>query len=190
LVSRARKWIRRELLVFEYLHPSPEASEPRVDSPSSTTTAASSTANLTPGSSAKKDRRANNAEFLLEYIIAILKTIDIQSPTGQAEDLLQEFLGRENTRLFLHELRAWLRSPFTELKDWDRNVQYADPGERNIGFIGESNVERRHGGSREDIDGEERSIGNRGRKRRHDRGATNGSARGQRYTPYEARRRG
>ncbi|KAI9755556.1 MAG: hypothetical protein M1815_004870 [Lichina confinis] len=57
-------------------------------------------------------RRARNAEFLLEYIVAILKTVDIKGSGGQAEDMLQEFLGRENARLFLHELGAWLRSPF------------------------------------------------------------------------------
>lgn len=97
LVSRARKWIRRELQVFEFLSP---------DGPSSS------------------DRRANNAEFLLEYIVAILKTVDSQGSSGQAEDMLQDFLGRENIRLFLHEMRAWLRSPYTSLEDWDRNVQY------------------------------------------------------------------
>lgn len=101
LVSRARKWIRRELHVFEFLSS---------DSPSSS------------------DRKSNNAEFLLEYIVAILKTVDIQGSGGQAEDLIQEFLGRDNTRLFLHEMRAWLRSPYTNLEDWDRNVQYSEPG--------------------------------------------------------------
>jgi len=97
LVSRARKWIRRELQVFEF---------------------------LAPDNSTGSDRRANNAEFLLEYTIAILKTVDIQGSGGQAEDMLQEFLGRENTRLFLHELRAWLRSPYTSLDAWDSHVQY------------------------------------------------------------------
>ncbi len=105
LISRARKWIRRELQVFEFL--SPDGSN-------------SSNSNTT--------RRANNAEFLLEYIIAILKTVDTQGSGGQAEDMLQEFLGRENARLFLHELRAWLRSPYMSLDDWDRAVQYAEPG--------------------------------------------------------------
>ena len=69
-------------------------------------------------------RRANNAEFLLKYIIAILKTVDIKGSGGQAEEMLLEFLGRADTRLFLHELRAWLRSPYTSLEDWDRHVQY------------------------------------------------------------------
>lgn len=40
--------------------------------------------------------------------------------------MLAEFLGRPHARLFLHELGAWLRSPFTRLEDWDRNVQYAE----------------------------------------------------------------
>ena len=98
LISRARKWIRRELQVFEFLQSN--------------------------GQGEGITRRAGNAEFLLEYIIAILKTVDIKGSGGQAEDMLQEFLGRENTRLFLHELRAWLRSPYVSLEDWDRHVQY------------------------------------------------------------------
>ncbi|KAF3357632.1 putative oxidoreductase [Verticillium dahliae VDG1] len=69
---------------------------------------------------------ANNAEFLLEYIVAILKTVDIQGSMGQAEELVREFLGRENTRLLLHELRAWLRSPYMALENWDNAVQYPE----------------------------------------------------------------
>lgn len=97
LVSRAKKWVRRELQVFQFLAPDGIGEEGIA-------------------------RRANNAEFLLEYIVAILKTVDVKG--SQAEDMLQEFLGRENTRLFLHELKAWLRSPYTTLEDWDRHVQY------------------------------------------------------------------
>ncbi|KAH8595264.1 hypothetical protein B0O99DRAFT_163099 [Bisporella sp. PMI_857] len=97
LVARARKWIRRELQVFEF---------------------------LTPDNTSGSDRRAKNAEFLLEYIVAILKTVDTQAAGGQAEEMLREFLGRDNTKLFLHEMRAWLRSPYTSLEDWDRHVQY------------------------------------------------------------------
>lgn len=102
LISRARKWIRRELQVFEFLN----SGTPRGE-----------------GITGK----ANNAEFLLEYIIAILKTVDINGSGGQAEDMLQEFLGRDNARLFLHELKAWLRSPYLLLEDWDRHVQYGGP---------------------------------------------------------------
>ena len=101
LVSRARKWIRRELQVFDFLQ-----------------------ADIGPNGS--NTQRAGNAEFLLEYIIAILKTVDIKGSGGQAEEMLQEFLGRQNTKLFLHELRAWLRSPYNALQDWDRNVQYSE----------------------------------------------------------------
>ncbi|KIX07582.1 uncharacterized protein Z518_02235 [Rhinocladiella mackenziei CBS 650.93] len=103
LTSRARMWIRRELQVFDFLN-----------------------SNSLPSSKGRStDRRANNADFLLEYIIAILKSIDLKGSTGQAEELLKDFLGRDNARLFLHELEAWLRSPYEYLRDWDRAVQYA-----------------------------------------------------------------
>ena len=71
-------------------------------------------------------RRSNNAEFLLEYIVAILRTVPINGSQGMTEDMLQEFLGRDNTRLFLHELRAWLRSPYTRLDMYDQHVQYSE----------------------------------------------------------------
>ncbi|KAI1197467.1 hypothetical protein F5X97DRAFT_334025 [Nemania serpens] len=102
LLSRARAWLRRELQVFGFLRTpsSPRSSDDAVTR-----------------------RRANNAEFLLEYIIAILKTVDIQGSQGAAEDMLSEFLGRENTRLLLHELRNFLRSPWS-IETWDNKVQY------------------------------------------------------------------
>ncbi|KAL4879639.1 hypothetical protein BJY04DRAFT_193305 [Aspergillus karnatakaensis] len=108
LVSRARKWIRRELRVFEFLNPD----------------ASSDSSVARPGQQRLESRRGNNAEFLLEYVIAILRTVDIKGSAGQAEELLRDFLGRDNASLFLHELQAWLRSPYTSLEDWDRNVQY------------------------------------------------------------------
>lgn len=113
LISRARKWIRRELQVFEFLNGNHVEGE-----------------NMEP----VRSRRAKNAEFLLEYVIAILKSVDIKGSGGQAEEMLQEFLGRDNTQLFLHELRAWLRSPYTSLDDWDRAVQYSEslPGDRRF----------------------------------------------------------
>ncbi|CRG88178.1 hypothetical protein PISL3812_05205 [Talaromyces islandicus] len=114
LVSRARKWIRRELQVFEFLNPSNDND-----------TAPSSGLGRS-GGQRLANRRANNAEFLLEYIIAILRTVDIKGSAGHAEDLLEEFIGRGNARLFLHELQSWLRSPYNTLHDWDRHVQYDD----------------------------------------------------------------
>ncbi|KAI1099467.1 hypothetical protein F4804DRAFT_321869 [Jackrogersella minutella] len=110
MVSRARTWLRRELQVFEFLRTPP--------------TAQSSDDALTR-------RRANNAEFLLEYIVAILKTVDIQGSQGQAEEMLKDFLGRDHTKLLLHELRNFLRSPWS-LETWDRKVQYPTARKRPI----------------------------------------------------------
>jgi hypothetical protein len=69
----------------------------------------------------------NNARlgFLIEYIVAILKTTEIKDASGAASALVGEFLGNDAARLFLHELEAWLRSPYERLEDWDRHVQYA-----------------------------------------------------------------
>lgn len=119
LVSRARKWIRRELRVFSFLNPDPEEEDGGGPSRSNNRMAR-------PGQQRLENRRGNNAEFLLEYVIAILRTVDVKGSAGQAEELLRDFLGRENARLFLHELSSWLRSPYTSLEDWDRNVQYED----------------------------------------------------------------
>jgi hypothetical protein len=128
LVSRARKWIRRELQVFKFLNP--DGSEERNEE---------SHGRGRPGERRLQSRRANNAEFLLEYIIAILRTVDIKGSAGQAEELLQEFIGRANARLFLHELNSWLRSPYNSLQDWDRHVQYneASAASRSLSSAGE-----------------------------------------------------
>ena len=72
--------------------------------------------------------RGGNREFLLEYIVAILKTNEMKGASGHAEDLLTDYLGRANAKLLLHELEAWLRSPFTSLKEWDAHVQYMSEG--------------------------------------------------------------
>jgi hypothetical protein len=103
LQSRARMWIRRELRVFTFLGP---------DSASSSSTAATT---------------SSNAEFLLSYIVSILKMVDIKASNGHAETLLSEFLGRDHSRLLLHELQSWLRSPFAKLEEWDQEVQYDKP---------------------------------------------------------------
>lgn len=116
LVSRARAFIRRELSVFDFLRP---------DSPASSKSSSSSS--VAQSAATIGNRRANNADFLLEYIISILKSIDLKGSTGQAEELLTDFLGRDNAQLFIHELQAWLRSPYERLGDWDRNVQYSNP---------------------------------------------------------------
>ena len=97
--AKARKWVRRELRVFSFLQPD-------------------------GGARHAGSRQVNNPEFLLEYIIALLRNVDLKDSTGRAEDLLQEFLGRDHARLFLHELEAWLRSPYIDMADWDDAVQY------------------------------------------------------------------
>jgi hypothetical protein len=101
LQSQARTFIRRELRVFTFLNPN------------------------TPGPSINATS-SSNAEFLLAYIVSILKMVEIKASNGHAENLLTEFLGRDNSRLFLHELQAWLRSPFTKLEEWDQDVQYRE----------------------------------------------------------------
>lgn len=107
LLSRARTWIRRELQVFEFLN---DDSEGRSEDSG-------------VEGAGRRRRRQNNAVFVLEYIIAILKTVDIQESSGHAENLLSDFLGRENSQIFLHELHSFLRSPFS-IEAWDKNVQY------------------------------------------------------------------
>lgn len=117
LVSRARMFLRRELQVFEFLYPQHISTESSTSSSSS-----SSSSTHSPSTSS---RRANNADFVLEYVVSILQSIDLKGSSGQAEELLTDFLGRDNARLFIHELVSWLRSPFEKLEHWDRNVQYA-----------------------------------------------------------------
>ncbi|KAJ5692469.1 hypothetical protein N7462_001892 [Penicillium macrosclerotiorum] len=150
LVSRARKWIRRELQVFSFLNPETEAEAEREHDRVSR-----------PGHRRLEERRANNAEFLLEYVIAILRTVDIKGSAGQAEELLRDFVGRENARLFLHELLAWLRSPYMSLEDWDRNVQYPSPTQRYPVGNGEDNAR-----------GDRRSSASPTRRRRRRRSAS------------------
>ncbi|ORX93716.1 SMAD/FHA domain-containing protein [Clohesyomyces aquaticus] len=99
LISRARAWLRRELRVFQFLNTARDFSQ---------------------------DRRPSNMEFLADLIIAMLKTVDFQDSSGHAEGIIQEYLGRRNTQLFLHELKAWLRSPYESLSAWDLNVQYRE----------------------------------------------------------------
>jgi hypothetical protein len=102
LQSQARTFLRRELRVFSFLHADPTSSP--ADAPTT----------------------SSNAEFLLSYIVSILKMVDAKASNGHAENLLTDFLGRENSRLLLHELNAWLRSPYTKLEEWDLNVQYRE----------------------------------------------------------------
>jgi hypothetical protein len=64
----------------------------------------------------------------MEYIVAILRTNEVKGADGRAEELVGEFLGKENASLLLHELKAWLRSPWERLVQWDEVVQYREDG--------------------------------------------------------------
>lgn len=99
LQSKARTWIRRELRVFTFLQ---------------------------PGANNETRMSSSNPEFLLTYIVSILKMVDLKASNGHAENLLAELLGRGNSKLFLHELNAWLRSPFDKVDEWDNEVQYEE----------------------------------------------------------------
>lgn len=99
LQSRARAFLRRELRVFGFLD-----------------------RQRTGGG---RGQRGSSRDFLLEYIIAVLKTHEPKAAEGHAEDFVAEFLGRDNAKLLLHELDAWLRSPYATLDVWDGHVQYA-----------------------------------------------------------------
>jgi hypothetical protein len=81
------------------------------------------------------DRRpaGANREFLVEYVVAVLRSHDPKSADGRAGELLGGFLGREDAGLLLHELDAWLRSPFEKLEVWDEKVQYLDSDEGRRG---------------------------------------------------------
>ncbi|KAB8664852.1 hypothetical protein FH972_026275 [Carpinus fangiana] len=106
LQSRARMWIRRELQVFDFL--------------------SDSATNLQGSNVISAKKKVENLEFLLSYIVSVLGTVDVKSSSGAAQRLLTDFLGQDNAGLFLHELSHWLRSPYTQLENWDRNVQYAE----------------------------------------------------------------
>ncbi|KAL7275928.1 hypothetical protein RUND412_001122 [Rhizina undulata] len=65
-----------------------------------------------------------NREFLVEYIIAIVKSMDLKGANGAAEDLLAGYLGRVFAGVFCHELYEFLKSPCASVGEWDRRVQY------------------------------------------------------------------
>ncbi|ODQ56298.1 hypothetical protein SAICODRAFT_32733 [Saitoella complicata NRRL Y-17804] len=113
--NRARVFLRREVLAFGFWRT--RAGE-----------------DLEGGDGDARDR-----EFLVEYIVSVLKNVGILTPA--ARRLIGEFLDSRpngepdaesvdtNTSILLHELRTWLRSPFQGLEGWDRSplIQYDRP---------------------------------------------------------------
>ncbi|KAF2665079.1 hypothetical protein BT63DRAFT_84440 [Microthyrium microscopicum] len=114
LQARASMWMRRELRVFGSLRHSVS------DSPSRSWEAG----------------RVFNAEYLLRSTLESLKLSGVKG--GDAEEVLAGRIGRENARLFLHELGSWMRSPFESLEEWDRFVQY--PAKNVVSLSAESGV--------------------------------------------------
>ena len=96
LRSRAKAWIRRELQALRHV---------TVQCP-------------------RQLQRVRNSEGFLLNIVEILKFFDLRASDGEAEARLCPFFGVDYTRIFLHELRAWLRSPHKTIESWDRHVQY------------------------------------------------------------------
>jgi len=94
----------------------------------------------------------SRAEFVLEYIVGMLKSMEIKGADGAMVRLVGEMLGNEDAGLLCHELEAWLRSPFGRLEDWDASVQYAEKSlmgsERGArGFMGRTGNEESSVGS-------------------------------------------
>ncbi|KAK6509306.1 hypothetical protein TWF481_004062 [Arthrobotrys musiformis] len=81
------------------------------------------------------DWTEGNREWLVEYIVGILKTVRLKHASGKAEDLVEEFLGSEFAGVFLHELDAFLRSPFERVRDWDRWAKYTMKIPEDLGEV-------------------------------------------------------
>ena len=128
LIAKARRWIRRELMCFEFLRHHEGTGRSGVEGEGSAVKGHSSPIPIPP-------RRATNPEYLLEFIIAVLKAIDLRGSEGQAVELIGEYIGKGNARVFVHELEAWLRSPFVRVEEWDRTVQYGDHRDGGLGAM-------------------------------------------------------
>lgn len=112
LQRRARAFLRRELRVFSWLT-TPDAGS--VDH----------SAGEGPRSFQGR-RRTTTVERLLGHIIWLLQHFELRGSDGSVEDVVTAHLGRENTRLLVHELHSFLRSPYSTLEDWDREAQYSE----------------------------------------------------------------
>ncbi|KAL1843578.1 hypothetical protein VTJ49DRAFT_861 [Mycothermus thermophilus] len=147
LITRARLWIQRELRVFSFF------CDLNLDDRTAGDITAMPHRLLLPRAGEQqmelRYRRAHDAWNFLEYVIEMLKTIHLQDPAGRAEARLVDYLGPDHTRLFLHELRSWLRSPARSLEEWDQEVQY--PAEPHLLHFPEVDLNRRQGDTRSPI---------------------------------------
>ena len=116
LTSRARAFIRRELQVlWREQGPVPARAPPLRRGPFGLFT---------------RQRAGRNRHQLIEYIVLILKSLDIQSNGNGIDEMLARDLSSASVvRHFLHELRCFLRSPYLTVAAWDRHVQYGRFGD-------------------------------------------------------------
>ena len=112
LARRASAFIRRELLVIDRLD-----SQERQRSPD---------LGLVRHLLEQRLGREYFGSQRVDYIMRVLKTADMQGANGAAEEMLRPVVGGV-TAQFLHELRAFLRSPFDRVEEWDEVVRYGPP---------------------------------------------------------------
>lgn len=115
LQSRARTFLRRELLAYSPVDVLNERHR-QIYEQQNTAPNPPSLPTVRYGES--------NRESLIEWIVALLKHCEVKGADGKAQDLLAEHIGKHNAPVLLHELQAWLRSPYARLDQWDRQVQY------------------------------------------------------------------
>lgn len=60
-------------------------------------------------------------------VMSMLRRFDVMGRATQMEDIIHDQLGRRRARLFIRELRSWIRSPYTTLEEWDSAVRYIGP---------------------------------------------------------------
>jgi hypothetical protein len=127
LTRRATAFIRRELLIIDCLNPRERRQFPDAG----------------PMRSLLEQRVGRNywGSQRVDYVMRVLRAVDMQSANGAAEEILRPVTG-EFTGLFLHELRAFLRSPFGRVEEWDEVVRYGPPT-RGMRADDEDGYERR-----------------------------------------------
>jgi len=143
-LNRLIPWIRRELRAILTL------------SSSSATIPTTDDYNEQHPSRHRYEEIDTGLELTREYIIAVLKRYDLQ--TDQAQDLLRDFL-HEHTELFVHELMAFARSPYS-IEAYDQVAQY--PGshkDSRMASAGQGDVSTQGRGRRTTIGRSNRSDG-------------------------------
>ena len=118
LQSRAKAFLRRELRVFSYM--STNSLPQSRDTPARVPT--------------DDPEIVRQVETNVDWLIRVLKIVDLKDSSGamvhHVESLLDDLnFGDQEllASLFIHELRAFLMSPYTRLGEWDASVQYDRP---------------------------------------------------------------